>query len=155
MEIEYKHMSDTDLKQNKDAFLNQIVVLSALWDKEKSHPSYEANEASYYLNKEVYVATYQQEIIAYALGEIKVLSEATSYNKIGERAFELDELYVLESFRNKKVGKNLFQFVEASLKGTVDVIGVIATSFRYEDLLRFYIDDLGMSFNHALLVKRT
>lgn len=37
----------------------------------------------------------------------------------------------------------------------VDVIGVIATSYQYKKLLKFYIEELNMQFNHALLVKRT
>ena len=36
----------------------------------------------------------------------------------------------------------------------VDVIGVIATSYEYKRLLKFYVEELNMNFNHALLVKR-
>ena len=66
----------------------------------------------------------------------------------------LDELFVTKKYRNQDIGRNLFQYVESCVKDRVDVIGTIATSYQYKELLDFYIEDLGMTFNHALLVKK-
>lgn len=134
--------------------LAQLTSLSEQWSEEKTMPSYTPNKTAVFLNRELYVACEDDSIIAYALGDIKILTEKTSYNTIGESAFELDELYVMPAYRSQGIGKTLYQFLENDLGGKVSVVGVIATSYQYLELLKFYSDDLGMSFNHALLTKR-
>lgn len=131
-----------------------MVELSKEWELEKSNPSYTTNDAEYFIDKEVWVALFHEKIIGYALGEIKNLKEETSYNKVGEKAFELDELFILKEYRDRKIGRNLFIYLEASIKDEVDLIGVIATTYKYNELLKFYIEDLKLDFNYALLVKR-
>ncbi len=64
-------------------------------------------------------------------------------------------MYVTKEYRNMKIGSQLFIYLEDTIRDSVDLIVVIATSTMYEDLLRFYIKDLELEFNHALLVKRT
>ncbi len=90
-----------------------------------------------------------------SLSLIKNRKEETSFNKIGEKAFELDEIYVVCTHRDKGVGKELYRFLEKDILDKVDVIGVMETSYQYNRLLKFYIEELGLQFNHALLVKRT
>ena len=135
-------------------YLAQLIMLSADFENEKCGPSYSANDKEYYFDKEIFVVIKESKIIAYAIGYIKELSEETSYNKIGEKAFELDELFVSKQYRNQKIGRQLYCFLESVLRSRVDLIGVMATSFKYKELLKFYIDELDMNFNHALLVKR-
>lgn len=139
---------------NDATLLDQLVTLSKEWEQEKSCPSYDANDSDYFLNKDIYIGVVDDTVIAYALGETKTLKEKTSYNTIGETSFELDEMYVSKGHRRQNIGKELFQFLETSLKGSVDLIGVIATSYRYNELLNFYINELDMDFKYALLVKR-
>lgn len=157
MDIEYKILNiskeEIELEENKRV-LNQLINLSKEWAEEKCCPSYDANSKEEYIDRHLYVAISDGNIIGYALGDIKVLKEKTSYNEIGEKAFELDEIYVLKSHRNLGVGKELYKYIESNLVGVADMIGVIATSFKYKELLKFYVEDLGLSFNHALLVKR-
>lgn len=134
--------------------LTQLTSLSEQWAEEKTMPSYTPNKAEEFLNRELYVAREDDTIIAYALGDIKILTEKTSYNAVGESAFELDELYVKPAYRSQGIGQKLYRFMENDLLNKVSVIGVIAASYHYLELLKFYSDDLGMSFNHALLTKR-
>ncbi|NLY21540.1 MAG: GNAT family N-acetyltransferase [Tissierellia bacterium] len=156
MDIEYKkiEISKESLNCHNEKYLEQLVLLSNEWEAEKCSPSYSTNSKNYFIEKELFVAIIGDEIVAYALGEINTLKEATSYNKIGEKSFELDELYVAKPYRKRKIGQQLYLFLESYLNTRVDLIGVIATSFRYKELLSFYIDELEMNFNHALLVKR-
>ena len=132
-----------------------MLRLSKLWANENCCPAYYENDATEYINHDVYLAIDEGIIIAYALGHISVQKEETSFNKIGEKAFELDEIYVIRTHRDKGVGKELYRFLEKDILDKVDVIGVIATSYQYNRLLKFYIEELGLQFNHALLVKRT
>lgn len=155
MDVIYKKIEQELLKEKPNEIIDQLVKLSNEWVLEKCSPSYKENDEDYYLGKELFIAEKDNEIIAYALGEIKVLKEETSYNLVGEKAFELDELYVTKEYRNMNIGSQLFKYLEDTIRDSVDLIGVIATSSMYEDLLRFYIKDLELEFNHALLVKRT
>ena len=149
--IEYKKIEVVE----DDEYMKELLALSKAWAKENSCPAYYENDANEFINHDVYVALDDNQIVAYALGNIKELEEKTSYNEIGEKAFELDEIYVVNDYRSKGIGKALYRFIEDDVKDKVDVIGVIATSFEYKRLLKFYIDELDMTFNHALLVKRT
>ena len=133
--IEYKKVRVTA----DDCILEELMRLSKVWAEENCCPAYYEDE----------------HIIAYALGHISVQEEETSFNKIGEKAFELDEIYVVHTYRNKGIGKDLYRFLEKDIWNSVDVIGVMATSYQYNRLLKFYIEELGLQFNHALLVKRT
>ena len=148
--IEYKKIKVSE----NDNYIDSLLKLSKAWADENSCPAYYENEVCEFLDREVYIGTEDNRIVAYALGDIKVLEEKTSYNDIGEKAFELDELYVDVNYRNKGIGKALYKYIENDVQGRVDVIGVIATSYEYKRLLNFYVEELNMNFNHALLVKR-
>ena len=137
--IEYKKVR----VRAQDCVLDELLRLSKLWANENCCPAYYENDATEYINHDVYLAIDEGIIIAYALGHISVQKEETSFNKIGEKAFELDEIYVVRTHRDKGIGKELYRFLE------------IATSYQYNRLLKFYIEELGLQFNHALLVKRT
>ena len=135
--------------------LEQLLGLSKAWADEKCCPAYDPNDESEFRGKSIYAAFDGQNMIAFAMGHEKVLEEKTSYNSIGERAFELDEIYVSKEYRNRGVGKALYAFLEADVKDKVDLIALIAISYRYKELLDLYIDELGFDFRYALLVKRT
>ena len=149
--IEYKKVR----VRAQDRVLEELLRLSKLWANENCCPAYYENDATEYINHDVYLAIDEGIIIAYALGHISVQKEETSFNKIGEKAFELDEIYVVRTHRDKGIGKELYRFLEKDILDKVDVIGVMATSYQYNRLLKFYIEELGLQFNHALLVKRT
>ena len=137
------------------ALLAELVALSADWAGEGSCPGYYVNDASEYFDNELYIARMDGETVGYALGHIKTLEEATSYNAVGEKAFELDELFVTAALRGHGIARALFRFAENDVRDRVDVIGLTAATKHYKELLKLYIEELGMSFNHALLVKRT
>lgn len=136
-------------------YLAQLLALSRAWAEEKTCPAYYANEAEDFLDKDIYIALEGDKIVAYAYGEIKELTEATSYNRVGEKAFDLEELYVVPAWRKRGVGKELYRFLEEQIREQVDVIGVTAVSYQYEKLLRLYIEELGFDFKYAQLAKRT
>ncbi|WP_459129735.1 GNAT family N-acetyltransferase [Guggenheimella bovis] len=149
--IEYKKVR----VQENDAILEELLQLSEEWADEKTCPSYNKNDPSEFIDHDVYLALEGDRIVAYALGHISVQEEETSYNKIGEKAFELDEIYVARTHRDKGIGKELYRFLEKDIWDRVDVIGLVAVSYQYKKLLEFYIEELDLQFNHALLVKRT
>lgn len=72
---------------------------------EHSCPAYYANEPSELINHEVYIAQDQGRTVAYALGNIKVLEERTSYNEVGKKAFELMKYMLLSPIEIKGSGR--------------------------------------------------
>lgn len=134
--------------------LVELVSLSERWAAEHTAPAITANQAADFLNKEVFIARDEDEAVAYALGIIKTMTAQTSYNQPGESVFDLEELYVLPTHRKKGLGRALYQFIEDSVAHQVVAISVVATSHRYQDLLRFYIEELGMDFKYAVVAKR-
>ena len=99
-----------------DGILKDLLALSKKWAEEKCCPAYYENAPEDFCNQDVYIAIDQGKIIAYAVGHIKELTEATSYNEVGEKAFELDELYVAPEYRNRGIGKELFRHIETEVK---------------------------------------
>lgn len=155
--IEYKTLfipkAEVDSPENR-ACLDALLVLSQEWVDEGCCPSYVANNADEFLEKPIYAAFSDGRMVAYAMGHEETLERAHSYGKPGEKAFELDELYVTRSCRKQGVGRALCEYLEAELGGKFALIQLIAATNRYEELLRFYVNELGMTFNYAFLVKR-
>ena len=139
----------------RDPLLDALLKLSESWAAENCCPAYYKNNPEEFIDKDVYLAIKENCLIGYAVGHISVQEEETSYNKVGEKAFEVDEIYVMPTYRDRGIGKKLFRFLEKDIRNRVDVIGVIATSYQYYRLLKFYTEELDLQFNHALLVKRT
>lgn len=154
LEIRRITIEENEADNEKRRILEELIALSAEWADENLCPGYYANDASEYYGKELYIARAGGKTVGYLLGHIKTLEEETSYNAVGEKAFELDELFVTKELRSEGIGGKLFRFMEEEMNGKADVIGLTAASNEYNKLLKFYIDGLGMRFNHALLVKR-
>ena len=148
--IKYKKVRLSEQNQ----VLEELLKLSGAWADENCCPAYYKNDPDEFINKDIYLAIEVNRIVGYAFGHISVKTEKTSYNNIGEKSFELDEIYVMQTHRNKGIGKELYRFLEKDVQDSVEVIGVIAASNQYNKLLKFYIEELDFQFNHALLVKR-
>ena len=157
MSIEYKTLlipaAAMNLAENR-TYLNELLALSREWAEEGCCPSYGANDAGEFTDKPVYAAFCEGRMVAYAMGHEETMERDRSYGKAGEKAFELDELFVTRSFRKQGVGRLLCEYLETQLDGRVALIELIAATNRYEELLRFYVSELHMTFNYAFLVKR-
>lgn len=75
--------------------------------------------------------------------------------EVGNKCFEVEELYVIPSYRSKGIGKTLFSLIEKEVKDNVKYI-VLGTSTKdYKKTLKFYIDDNDMTYHSAFLIKKT
>ena len=73
----------------------------------------------------------------------------------GTPYFEIEELYVVASYRSKGVGKALFHNAEQAVKTTgIEFIMLSTATKNYKSILHFYIDELGMDFWSARLFKK-
>lgn len=105
------------------------------------------------MDEEIYIAKKEETIVSYAYGQYDIIERNSSYNTAVESAFYLEEIYVHPRYRFQGIGKSFYEYIEEEVQSKAQVLKVIAACDHYECLLRFYVQELGMSFNHALLVK--
>lgn len=155
--IEYKHLSiasDEPLLAETEGYIQEILDLSHKWVNENTSAAYQQSQREDLLGSEAIIAISQGDIVGYVYGSSRDLKEKTSYNEVGETVFEIEEIYVLPEYRHQGIGAKLFALMEETVSGRVDLLALIAVSREYPLLLKFYVDELGMTFQHALLTKR-
>lgn len=135
--------------------IEQVVRLSAEFEAEACCNGVKSDNYDYFVSRKVVVAVDEGKVIGYAYGSEEVEEKERSYAKTGDKYFELEEIYVDKNYRCQGVGKMLYWYLEAmaSLKGC-KTIRLNAVSKDYKKLLNLYIDELGMDFISAYLIKK-
>lgn len=107
------------------------------------------------LENEIYVAEEAGEILGYAYGSAETASRKRWFILPGTKNFYVEVIYVKPEHRSREVGRKLYKRLENRAKelgcGTMEVIAV---SKSYQKLLHFYIDELGLEFFTAHLMKK-
>ena len=107
------------------------------------------------IHEPIYLAYHDQEMVGYIMGKYFVEDTKRSYVDIGDKCFEVEELYVIPNYRNQGIGKKLFSLLEKEVKDNVKYI-VLATSTKdYQRTLKFYVKDNDMTYHSAFLIKKT
>jgi len=135
--------------------IDEVVRLSKEFELEGCCNGVKSDDREYFLARKVVIAVDEGRIIGYAHGSEEVEEKERSYAKAGDKYFELDEIYVEKEHRCQGVGKMLYWYLEAmaSMKGC-KTVRLNAVSKDYKKLLNLYIDELGMEFISAYLVKK-
>lgn len=135
--------------------LKYVANLSKNFAEENCCNGIVADDEKYFEDKKVAIAIDQDIVIGYAYGEIEKVKKDKSYIKKGQKVFYLEEMYVIPTERDRKVGKQLFEFIEREMnqKGVI-AIELNAVSKDYSRLLNFYLKELNMSFLSAFLYKK-
>ena len=133
---------------------SQLISLSEDWENENSCHGYRKNTLEDIQGNRIIVAIEDDEIIGYLWGHNEATKKDTSIYRVGEKCFEVEELYVRPEFRNKGIGKKLFKYMEEVVKDEVSLITLGTATKNYRSILHFYIDELGMEFWSAALFKR-
>ena len=135
--------------------IEEVVKLSSEFEEEGCCNGVKSDNYEYFLARKVVVAIDEGKIIGYAHGGEEVEEKDRTYAKAGDKYFELDEIYVKKEYRSQGVGKMLYWYLEAmaSMKGC-KTVRLNAVSKDYKKLLNLYIDELGMEFISAYLVKQ-
>ncbi len=133
----------------------EIEKLSQKFADEKCCNNIIADTKEFFAERNVFVAICKNQIVGYCYGDIGEEKNKRSFAEAGDKYYELEEIYVLPEFRSNKIGKKLYDVCEAyALKEGCKTIRLNAVSKNYQQLLKFYIDDLGMDFISAFLVKK-
>ena len=146
-------MIDINFAKKED--ICDIVMLSNEFAKEQCCNGIKADDENYFASKKVVVAKVEGNVVGYCYGEVETKKKDTSFFKKWTKSFYLEEIYISPEFRNKDIGKLLFEFIENYAKQLkCKILETTAVSKDYKRLLNFYIEDNNMEFWSANLIKK-
>lgn len=137
-----------------EEIMEQLISLSEDWEKENSCHGYRKNSRDYIRGNRIFLVFEDEAVIGYLFGHEETAKEATSVYSAGTVYFEVEELYLKPSYRNRGIGKKLFQFAEGKVSAEADMILLSTATKNFRAILHFYIDELGMEFWNARLFKK-
>lgn len=141
-----------EFREPKGETAEQLIALSHLWVEEDCAYGMVPNEESD-LCEPLIVALDGEKIVGYIFGHFYVQKNKTSYIEIGSNCFSVDELYVLPQYRNQGIGRTLYQILEAQVAGQCSYMTLSTSTKDYKSILKLYVEDLGMNFHSAFLIK--
>lgn len=138
-----------------DELIAKVIAMSADWEAENSTYGYRKNDRSDIEGNRIFLAEQDGEILGYLFGHEEKSERASSIMADGTPYFEIEELYVVPSYRSKGVGRALFHNAEQAVKTTdIEFIMLSTATKNYKSILHFYIDELGIDFWSARLFKK-
>ncbi len=154
--IYYRNIVNLTIKKEEfsSELVEKLIPLSVIWKKERITNGLVENSVLDFLEKDIYVVYDDDLIIGYALGKTYREDEAAPTIEENSIVYDLEEFYILPTFRNQFVGSKLFEYIEESVKDKVDVIQLVSATKDYKRALHFYIEMLGMDFFAAKLFKK-
>ena len=135
-----------------DDTVSQLIELSRLWVEEDCCWGMIPNDRED-LQEPLAVALESGEIVGYAFGHFYTQEKRTSYIDPGCRCFAVDELYVLPRYRSLGIGRELFQMIEKKASKESRYMTLTTSTKNYKSILKLYIEELGMDFHSAFLIK--
>ena len=132
--------------------VHQLIELSRCWVEEECCWGMIPNERED-LQEPLAVALDGDRIAGYAFGHFYTQEKRTSYIEPGCRCFAVDELYVLPQYRSMGIGRALFQMIEREAAKNSSFLTLTTSTKNYKSILELYIEELGMNFHSAFLIK--
>ncbi len=139
---------------NVNEYSDQLIELSKIWCEEDITNGLVPNELSD-LKEPCYAAFDGGKIVGYTFGHFYNADKKISTIKEGDKCFEIDEIYVLKEYRNKGIGRKLFQAIEEEVHKEVEFITLPTSTKDYKKILNFYVEMMDMTFHSAFLYKKT
>lgn len=133
--------------------INQLIELSKIWADENISFGLIPNSKDD-LKEPCFIALDNNKIVGYIFGHYYEENKKRSYISVGEKCFDVDELYVLERYRSQGIGKKLFKMLEDEVKDKVVYITLATSTKNYHKILKFYDEEVGMTFHNAFLIKK-
>ena len=141
-----------EFRNPDDETVSRLIELSRLWAEEDCCRGMVPNEADD-LRQPLAVALDRDRIVGYAFGHFYTQEKRTSYLEPGCRCFSLDELYVLPQYWSLGVGRKLFRMIEEAASKDSRFMTLTTSTKNYKSILKLYIEELGMDFHSAFLIK--
>lgn len=138
-----------------EEILTELIACSEAWEQENSCHGYRKNTVEDIKGNRIFLALEDGQMVGYLFGCMDKAERKNSTHEKDEPFFEVEELYVKPELRSRGIGKQLFQYMEETLKKEkVELILLSTATKNYRAILHFYLDELGMEFWSARLFKR-
>ncbi len=134
--------------------ISQLIALSGIWVNEECSYGMVVNEKAD-LKEPLAVALDDARIVGYCFGECYRQTRQTSYIPLDSCCFSLKELYVLPQYRGQGIGKTLFRMMEQKVSEECEFVTLTTSTKNYKAILHLYVEELGMDFHSAFLIKKT
>lgn len=136
-----------------DNIVSQLIELSKIWADEGVSFGLVPNTKDN-LKEPCFIALDDKKVVGYVFGHFYETEKKTSYAEIGEKCFDIDEIYVLKEYRNKGIGRKLFQRIEEEVNNSAKFITLVTSTKDYKKIMKFYDQDNKMTFHDAFFFKK-
>lgn len=141
-------------KELTDAIIDLLIDFSKRWEAEQNVYGYRANERTDIEGNRVFLAYDGQCLVGYLFGKNYSSSNMHSIMPDGTACFEVEELYVLPEYRNKSVGRQLYQAACEAMREYCEYVTLSTATKNSKAILHFYIEEVGMTFWSARLFQK-
>ena len=143
-----------EIKPN-DNDIKQLISLSKCWTDEDITRGYGINSINDIIDKRVFVATENDNIIGYVFAKEGISKNYSSIIPDGEKYFGIEEIYVIPEKRSLGIGKVLMDYAKlVAKKDGYKYVFLVTSTKDWNKILDFYINKCGMSFYCASLVEK-
>ena len=143
-----------EIKPN-DNEIKQLISLSKCWTDEDITRGYGINSINDIIDKRVFVATENDNIIGYVFAKEGISKNYSSIIPDGEKYFGIEEIYVIPEKRSLGIGKVLMDYAKlVAKKDGYKYVFLVTSTKDWNKILDFYINKCGMSFYCASLVEK-
>lgn len=133
----------------------ELIRFSRDWEAENSCWGYRANTGEDFAGRRVFLAEEDGAIIGYLFGLRETAEKRSSVMEAGTPFFEVEELYVVPTYRSRGVGRRLFAAAEEAARAEGLPFLMLSTATKNaRAILHFYLDEVGMDFWSARLFKK-
>lgn len=134
--------------------IEKLIPLSQDWIDEDISYGIVKNSVDDFLDKDIYVAYCNDMVIGYLLARSTIEEKGNSIIKKGSKVYYIEELYVSKKYRSQNIGKGLFNLAQQYARNnSINYIDLITSDKDYKRIFNFYIEQLGMEFFSANLIK--
>lgn len=137
-----------------EELIGELIRMSEDWEAEDSCYGYRKNEQADIDGNRIFLAKVGSETAGYLFGHLEKASRSSSIMEEGTVCFELEELYVRPAYRDRGIGRALFEAAERAFRGQAEYLMVGTATKNWKAILHFYIEELGMEFWSARLFKK-
>lgn len=137
------------------SLMSELIAMSKLWVDEDISYGIVANTKEDFVGKDIYVAyNNRKKVIGYLLCSFFKENKQKPTIPKGSKICFVDELYVLKKYRNKGIGKLLYDKMLEDVKDKCDYVELATSTKDHKRIIHFYEDILGMDFWSAMFFKK-